>query len=63
MPKLAAAPVQTSAGDYIVVVGDTLSGIAQKRNVQCGWKALAEKNGGTISNPNLIFPGQKLNTK
>ncbi|ALG06011.1 transglycosylase family protein [Kibdelosporangium phytohabitans] len=62
-PKPAAAPVQTGAGDYTVVVGDTLSGIASKLNVQGGWKALADKNAGTVSNPNLIFPGQKLTTK
>jgi resuscitation-promoting factor RpfA len=62
-PKPAAAPVQTGTGDYTVVVGDTLSGIAQKLNVQGGWKALADKNTSTVSNPNLIFPGQKLVTK
>ena len=63
-PKPAPAPVvKTGAGDYTVVVGDTLSGIASKLNVQGGWKALADKNAGTVSNPNLIFPGQKLATK
>ncbi|CAM3784251.1 transglycosylase family protein [Kibdelosporangium persicum] len=62
-PKPATAPVQTGAGDYTVVVGDTLSGIAQKQNVQGGWKTLADKNKSTVSNPNLIFPGQKLVTK
>lgn len=62
-PAAPAAPVQTAAGDYTVVVGDTLSGIAQKLNIQGGWQALAEKNKSTVSNPNLIFPGQVLVTK
>lgn len=41
---------------YIVVRGDTLSGIAAKFGTT--YQALAAKNG--IPNPNLIFPGQVL---
>lgn len=41
---------------YTVQSGDTLSGIAQRFNTT--YQAIAEKNG--ISNPNLIYPGQKL---
>ena len=68
-PKAPAAPVTTSApqsapnGDYTVVAGDTLSGIAQKLGVQGGWAALWDKNKSVVSNPNLIFPGQSLDTK
>nr|WP_042190766.1 transglycosylase family protein [Kibdelosporangium sp. MJ126-NF4]CEL19570.1 hypothetical protein [Kibdelosporangium sp. MJ126-NF4]CTQ94630.1 hypothetical protein [Kibdelosporangium sp. MJ126-NF4] len=63
-PKPAApAQAQANTGDYTVVIGDTLSGIAHKLNVQGGWKTLADKNAGSVSNPNLIFPGQKLTTK
>lgn len=41
---------------YIVKSGDTLSEIAQKFNTT--YQAIAKKNG--ISNPNRIYPGQKL---
>lgn len=41
---------------YTVMSGDTLSGIAQRYNTT--YQAIAEKNG--ISNPNLIYPGQRL---
>ncbi|WP_395293195.1 peptidoglycan DD-metalloendopeptidase family protein [Kitasatospora hibisci] len=54
----AAAPVEES---YKVVSGDTLSKIANAKDVQGGWKALYEHNRSVVgSNPNLIFPGQKL---
>lgn len=68
-PKAPTAPVTTSApqsapnGDYTVVAGDTLSGISQKLGVQGGWTALWDKNKSIVSNPNLIFPGQSLDTK
>ena len=41
---------------YIVKSGDTLSGIAQKFNTT--YSHLAKLN--HLSNPNLIYPGQKL---
>lgn len=41
---------------YFVVAGDTLSGIGARFGVS--WQAIASRNG--ISNPNLIYPGQKL---
>ena len=63
-PKPAAAPApQTTAGDYTVKTGDTLSKIAEQLNVSGGWQSLAEKNKSTVTNPNLIFPGQVLATK
>jgi hypothetical protein len=61
-----AAPVQPAApqtGDYVVKAGDTLSKIAEQLNVQGGWQALYEQNKNTVSNPNLIFPGEQLATK
>jgi LysM repeat protein len=61
-PVQQAAP-QTGTGDYVVKAGDTLSKIAEQVNVQGGWSALFEKNKNTVSNPNLIFPGQALVTK
>lgn len=45
-----------SAKTYTVQPGDTLSGIAAKLGTT--YQALAAKNG--ISNPNLIYPGQKI---
>lgn len=46
----------TSAEYYTVKSGDTLSGIASRYGTSC--MKLAQKNG--ISNPNLIYPGQKI---
>ncbi|WP_323182211.1 M23 family metallopeptidase [Kitasatospora purpeofusca] len=55
-PAAEAAPV-----DYKVVGGDTLSKIADAKNVEGGWKALFEHNRSVIgANPNLIYPGQQL---
>ncbi|MEV7780549.1 LysM peptidoglycan-binding domain-containing M23 family metallopeptidase [Kitasatospora sp. NPDC088351] len=54
----AAAPVEQS---YQVVGGDTLSKIADAKQVEGGWQALYEQNRSVVgANPNLIFPGQKL---
>ncbi len=56
----AASTSSTSGGNetvYVVVKGDTLSGIAAKYGTT--YQELAKLNG--IENPNLIFPGQKIN--
>lgn len=45
-----------AASTYTVKSGDTLSGIASKYGTT--WQALAKLNG--LSNPNVIYPGQKL---
>jgi murein DD-endopeptidase MepM/ murein hydrolase activator NlpD len=51
----------TSSGKYTVKKGDTLSGIARDQKVQGGWQALYAANKSVVgSNPNLIYPGQKL---
>jgi resuscitation-promoting factor RpfA len=50
-------------GDYTVVSGDTLSKIAAKEGVSGGWRSLYTLNKSVLSSPNLIFPGQTLNTK
>ena len=57
------APQSAPGGDYTVVAGDTLSGIAQKVGVPGGWTVLWNSNKSVVSNPNLIFPGQQLDTK
>lgn len=61
------SPVSTvgltsSSGSYVVVQGDTLSGIATVHNEHGGWAVLYNKNQAVVgSNPNLIYPGQSLN--
>jgi hypothetical protein len=55
-----AAPVATSGKTYTVVSGDTLGTIAGKLGVSGGWEKLADANTSTISDPDLIFPGQVL---
>jgi LysM repeat protein len=57
------APQSAPNGDYTVVAGDTLSGIAAKQGVQGGWNTLWNENKNVVSDPNLIFPGQALVTK
>jgi nucleoid-associated protein YgaU len=50
-----------AGGTYVVRAGDTLSGIARKKDVPGGWANLYRINRDTIGkNPGLIFPGQKL---
>jgi nucleoid-associated protein YgaU len=61
-----AAPTATRSnpnGDYTVVAGDSLSKIAQQRNVEGGWQAIYQKNKEFISDPDLILVGQKIATK
>jgi murein DD-endopeptidase MepM/ murein hydrolase activator NlpD len=58
---------QSQAGTaemYTVVHGDTLSGIADSRDVQGGWRQLYAANRTTVgSDPDLILPGQRLNLR
>ncbi|MFD8755873.1 peptidoglycan DD-metalloendopeptidase family protein [Kitasatospora sp. NPDC059577] len=59
-PAAPAAAAATSES-YRVVSGDTLSKIADVKNVEGGWHALYEQNRSVVgANPNLIFPGQQL---
>lgn len=50
-------PSPTPTGEYVVQPGDTLAKIAKDLGVTVTY--LAFENG--IQNPNLIFPGQKIN--
>jgi resuscitation-promoting factor RpfA len=58
------APVRktvTATGSrYVVRSGDTLSKIASAHAIKGGWHTLYQLNQSVVSNPNLIFPGQKL---
>ncbi|MER8002486.1 transglycosylase family protein [Streptomyces sp. NPDC095613] len=61
--KKAASPthVPTRREGYTVARGDSLSGIAADEAVKGGWQRLYENNRRVIgSDPDLIFPGQKL---
>lgn len=49
-----------SAAGYTVVKGDTLSGIASRFGTT--WQNLFDANRDVISNPNLIYPGQVIDT-
>ncbi|MFD5746431.1 transglycosylase family protein [Streptomyces sp. NPDC127033] len=59
----AASPtsVPTQREGYTVARGDSLSRIAVEESVKGGWQRLYEENRQVIgSDPDLIFPGQKL---
>jgi nucleoid-associated protein YgaU len=47
-------------GEYTVVSGDTLSGIAKSHHVAGGWKKLFSLNHDTVKQADLIYPGQHL---
>ncbi len=52
----------TGTGNYTVAAGDTLSGIAASHHLGGGWESLYQENRSTVGgNPDLIFPGQRLN--
>jgi LysM repeat protein len=52
--------VKATGNTYVVRSGDTLSAIATRNHVNGGWHTLYQLNRGTISNANLIFPGQRI---
>ncbi|WP_333768442.1 transglycosylase family protein [Streptomyces sp. IBSBF 2435] len=47
-------------GDYTVVSGDSLSGIAASHHVAGGWHKLFDLNKDSVKDADLIFPGQHL---
>jgi resuscitation-promoting factor RpfA len=54
------AKAKSTGRSYTIKSGDTLAKIAAAQHVKGGWRALYQLNSGEISNPNLIFPGQRL---
>ncbi|GGN92965.1 transglycosylase [Streptomyces albiflavescens] len=52
--------VKKGDGEYKVVKGDTLSSIAEKKNVKGGWQQLFKLNKGIIDDADFIYPGQQL---
>ncbi|MEV6591607.1 transglycosylase family protein [Streptomyces acidicola] len=55
--------VKKGDGEYKVVKGDTLSGIAEKKKVKGGWQKLFKLNKGIIDEADLIYPGQQLHLR
>ncbi|MFF3554068.1 transglycosylase family protein [Streptomyces tsukubensis] len=59
--KATPTTVPTQREGYTVARGDSLSRIADTKNVQGGWPKLYEQNRSTVgSDPDLIMPGQRL---
>lgn len=55
------APSLTKPGaNYTVVSGDTLSQIAQAKNVPGGWQAIYNKNRDVLNDPGMLRVGQQL---
>ncbi|SBT45921.1 LysM peptidoglycan-binding domain-containing protein [Micromonospora narathiwatensis] len=55
------APSTGGTGSYVVKRGDTLSEIAEARDITGGWHALYERNRRVVGDdPGLIFPGMRL---
>jgi LysM repeat protein len=52
--------VKKGDGEYKVVKGDTLSSIAEKKNVKGGWQKLFKLNKDIVDDADFIFPGQQL---
>jgi len=52
--------VKKGDGEYKVVKGDTLSEIAEKKNVKGGWAKLYKLNDDIVDEADFIFPGQQL---
>ncbi len=65
-PRAKAAPAATgrkaaTGATYVVRSGDTLGKIARTQHVDGGWRALWKLNRSLVgSDPNLIFPNEKL---
>ncbi|WP_030436416.1 transglycosylase family protein [Actinoplanes subtropicus] len=52
--------VKATGNTYVVRSGDTLSAIATTNHISGGWHTLYQLNSKTVSDPNLIFPGQRI---
>ncbi|MGW0827416.1 transglycosylase family protein [Streptomyces sp. NPDC002845] len=52
--------VKKGDGEYEVVSGDTLSGIAAENDVEGGWQKLFQLNKDIIDDADFIYPGQQL---
>ncbi|GGM04927.1 transglycosylase [Streptomyces fumigatiscleroticus] len=55
--------VEKGDGEYKVVTGDTLSSIAEAKDVAGGWEQLYKLNKDIVDDADLIYPGQQLHLK
>ncbi|MGW4228563.1 transglycosylase family protein [Streptomyces sp. NPDC004980] len=55
--------VKKGDGEYKVKAGDTLSTIAEAKDVKGGWQKLFKLNDDIVEDADLIFPGQQLHLK
>ncbi|HEX4361034.1 MAG TPA: LysM domain-containing protein [Pseudonocardia sp.] len=56
------APSLTKPGaNYTVAPRDSLSKIAQTKNIVGGWQAIYQRNHDVLSNPSQLRVGQQLN--
>ncbi|WP_326837017.1 transglycosylase family protein [Amycolatopsis rhabdoformis] len=67
-PQVKSAPATGTTrsnpnGDYTVVAGDTLSGIAARTGTPGGWQHLQQLNAAYVPDADLILVGQKIATK
>jgi resuscitation-promoting factor RpfA len=56
------APGRVPKGDgvYTVRPGDTLARIAAAHRIEGGWRRLYARNKGVVTDPDTIYPGQRL---
>ncbi|MFI6288417.1 transglycosylase family protein [Streptomyces sp. NPDC051018] len=59
-PAAKAKGFQKGDGEYEVKAGDTLSKIAEAKNVDGGWQKLFELNKDIVDDADVIYPGQQL---
>lgn len=52
--------VEKGDGEYKVKAGDTLSEIAEAKNVKGGWQQLFKLNKDIVDDADFIYPGQQL---
>ena len=60
-----AEPIRLDKADaeYVVLTGDTLSTVAKAHQITGGWHEVYQRNTDMISDPNTIYPGQRLDLR
>ncbi|MGH4026183.1 MAG: transglycosylase family protein [Pseudonocardiaceae bacterium] len=59
----ASTPLRVDKAEYIVRAGDTLSTIATTHQITGGWHEVYQRNTDMISDPDAIYPGQRLDLR
>jgi len=60
---LVAGSASNPSSEYTIQPGDTLSSIARDLGTKGGWQALVARNQRFLTNPDLIFPGDRITTR